>query len=62
MLVAWPQTHREVAMNEVQMLDSQKPTTKKWLQLIKAEYLEIPGLCLTPPVRARRPGLMFTGG
>jgi hypothetical protein len=25
------------------------PTIADWLQLIKAEYLEIPGLCLTLP-------------
>lgn len=28
-----------------------------WLQLIRAEYLEIPGLCLTKPQVQRRWGL-----
>jgi hypothetical protein len=40
---------REVAMNDMQMVGSEQPATTEWLRLIKAEYLEIPGLCLTKP-------------
>jgi len=33
-------------MNDTNMLQGHAPATN-WLQLIRAEYLEIPGLCLT---------------
>jgi hypothetical protein len=36
-------------MNDIYALTEEPATTTDWLQLIKAEYLEIPGLCLTPP-------------
>ena len=34
-------------MNDMQMVGSEQPATTEWLRLIRAEYLEIPGLCLT---------------
>ena len=40
---------KKVPMNDMQMVGSEQPATTEWLRLIKAEYLEIPGLCLTKP-------------
>jgi hypothetical protein len=40
---------RMTAMSEMYAHQSETPTTVDWLRLIKAEYLEVPGLCLTPP-------------
>jgi hypothetical protein len=35
-------------MNDTCALAQDPAPTTDWLRLIKAEYLEIPGLCLTP--------------
>jgi hypothetical protein len=35
-------------MNDTYALTQDSAPTTDWLQLIKAEYREIPGLCLTP--------------
>jgi hypothetical protein len=40
---------KEAAMSETYAPQTETPNTVDWLRLIKAEYLEIPGLCLTPP-------------
>jgi hypothetical protein len=36
-------------MTNAHALTSNPTTIVDWIELIKAEYLEIPGLCLTPP-------------
>jgi len=36
-------------MTETYTPTAESPETSHWLRLIKAEYLEVPGLCLTRP-------------
>ena len=36
-------------MTETHTPPAEGPETSRWLRLIRAEYLEVPGLCLTRP-------------
>jgi hypothetical protein len=40
---------KDASMSEMYAPYVETPSTVDWLRLIKAEYLEIPGLSLTPP-------------